>query len=141
MFWSCYIIRSLDPNHTNKTYVGSSNDINRRLRQHNREICGGAKATGIGYPYEHYCVLSGFIDHQSALACEWLLKHPDGKIKRNSKYNGVNGRIKGLNYLLTQSEKWNHKKKGANLDIKIKDDVYGLLELDKITDTVTIDVD
>ena len=30
----------------NSTYVGATVDLNRRLRQHNKEISGGAMATG-----------------------------------------------------------------------------------------------
>ena len=31
----------------NSTYVGATVDVDRRLRQHNKEIKGGAHATGI----------------------------------------------------------------------------------------------
>ena len=40
MSWSCYILFS-----NGKSYTGASNNVNKRLRQHNGELAGGAKAT------------------------------------------------------------------------------------------------
>lgn len=100
----CYIIKSINEN--NRTYVGSTNKIRRRIRQHNREIKGGAKATGIGFPYEIICLVTGFKDKITALKCEWLLKHPTGKRHGNSKYYGIEGRLNGVNHLFLNSEKW-----------------------------------
>lgn len=60
---------------TNRTYIGSTTDYRRRLRQHNREIQGGAKYTEKGAPHWTLkCVLTGF-ENQS-IACRWekLLK-------------------------------------------------------------------
>ena len=37
----CYIIRSTNPAFSNSTYNGSTNNLVRRLRQHNGEIVGG----------------------------------------------------------------------------------------------------
>lgn len=57
-----------------KTYIGMTDDPIRRLRQHNREICGGARATA-GHKWKHVCVLSGFPTRRSALQFEWMWKH------------------------------------------------------------------
>lgn len=135
--YNCYILRSLNPLYLNKTYIGSTNNLQRRIRQHNGELVGGAKATYSARPHEHYCIISGFPNHVSALRCEWLLKHPDNKRKRSAKYNGINGRIIGLNHLLIHSEKWNLCKENVQLTIKIKEKFVGLLELDKITDIIS----
>lgn len=41
--WHCYLIRSKSyPNHT---YIGSTNNLEKRLKQHNQILAGGAKAT------------------------------------------------------------------------------------------------
>lgn len=41
--WYCYLINSESyPNHT---YIGSTNNIEKRLKQHNGLLAGGAKAT------------------------------------------------------------------------------------------------
>lgn len=59
--WFCYILRNRDPRYRNMTYNGSTNDPIRRLRQHNEEISGGAKAThgkaGFGKS-TYYCPVS-----------------------------------------------------------------------------------
>ena len=61
------------------TYVGATIDLNRRLRQHNKEIKGGAYATGIkvsqGEIWTRAAHISGFPDWQSTLQFEWRWKH------------------------------------------------------------------
>jgi len=60
------------------TYVGATMDLDRRLRQHNKEIQGGAHATGVkvgrGHTWRRACYVSGFPDWQSTLQFEWRLK-------------------------------------------------------------------
>lgn len=69
--YSCYILVSS----TGKSrYVGMTCDLRRRLRQHNKEIKGGARATSRGGPWRYAAVLSGFVDHHEALTAEWRLK-------------------------------------------------------------------
>jgi structure-specific endonuclease subunit SLX1 len=105
--WFCYILRNTNPKYLNLTYNGSTNDPIRRLRQHNEEIVGGAKAThGKEQSWEIYALLSGFENHVNALSCEWRIKHPSGKPgQREPKYRGVLGRIKSLNEVLPL-QKW-----------------------------------
>ena len=92
----CYILKCLDENHNNLTYNGCTNNLYRRLRQHNGEIVGGAKATK-GKKWTIYALITGFETKCEALSCEWRIKHPTGHKKRPSKYCGINGRIAGLN--------------------------------------------
>jgi putative endonuclease len=40
-----YCVYLLINSNNNKTYIGITNNINRRIRQHNNELCGGAKYT------------------------------------------------------------------------------------------------
>lgn len=69
--FSCYILVSS----TGKSrYVGMTCDLRRRLRQHNKEIKGGARATSRGGPWRYAAVISGFVDHHEALTAEWRLK-------------------------------------------------------------------
>ena len=60
------------------TYVGATVDLERRLRQHNKEIKGGAHATGIkvaqGEIWTRAAHVSGFPDWQSTLQFEWRWK-------------------------------------------------------------------
>jgi len=49
--WYCYILRNKLEQFKHNTYNGSTNHPMRRLRQHNEEIKGGARAThGKGVP-------------------------------------------------------------------------------------------
>lgn len=96
----CYIIRSTNPAFSNSTYNGSTNNLVRRLRQHNGEIVGGAKATRNKGPWVYIMVWKGFQSHNEALSCEWRIKHPTNKKTRPAQFNGVKGRIKSLNLLL-----------------------------------------
>ena len=68
--WYCYILRNKLEQFKHNTYNGSTNHPMRRLRQHNEEIKGGARAThGKGGAWEICAMLSGFPDHINALSC------------------------------------------------------------------------
>ena len=68
----------------NSTYVGSTVDLNRRLRQHNKEISGGAIATTSkvlnGEAWVRVAHVEGFPDWQSALQFEWRWKQLSRKL-------------------------------------------------------------
>jgi structure-specific endonuclease subunit SLX1 len=77
-----YLLLSTD----NSTYVGATVDLERRLRQHNKEIKGGAHATGIkidqGNIWTRACHVSGFPDWKSALQFEWRWKQLSRKLPK-----------------------------------------------------------
>jgi len=56
-----------------KTYVGVTNNLKRRLRQHNGDIRGGARATRGPGQWRVLFVLSGFPTRRAALQFEWRL--------------------------------------------------------------------
>jgi predicted GIY-YIG superfamily endonuclease len=65
---------------TNKsTYIGATIDLTRRLRQHNKEIKGGAVATSNkvvkGEQWTRICHVAGFPNWTAALQFEWRWKH------------------------------------------------------------------
>lgn len=67
-----------------KTYVGATVDLERRLRQHNRSIKGGAKKTKRGGPWRVLGHVSGFENWKEALRVEWAIQHPHkSKITRD----------------------------------------------------------
>lgn len=74
----CYILRSKI---NGRIYIGYTVDFERRLRQHNGEIIGGAKKTSKHRPWEPLCVISGFYDNSTALRFEFRLQHPRPKKK------------------------------------------------------------
>ena len=69
------------------TYVGATVDLDRRLRQHNKEIKGGAHATGAkvaqGEVWTRAAHVSGFPDWQAALQFEWRWKQLSRKLPVN----------------------------------------------------------
>ena len=75
--WYCYCLESS----TKFTYIGSTIDPDRRLRQHNRLLSGGAKATGRSEGWKRICCVTGFPDERSALQFEWKWKHDSRKLK------------------------------------------------------------
>jgi len=85
------------------TYVGATVDLERRLRQHNKEIKGGAHATGIkvsqGEIWTRAAHVAGFPDWQAALQFEWRWKHISRKFPL--KMDPLERRIQALKELLT----------------------------------------
>jgi len=84
------------------TYVGATVDLERRLRQHNKEIKGGAHATGIkvvqGEIWTRAAHISGFPDWQAALQFEWRWKQLSRKLP--IKMNPLLRRMTALKNLL-----------------------------------------
>ena len=78
MTWFCYLLFS---ENTQRTYVGATIDITRRLRQHNGELRGGAKRTSAGRPWK-VVALVNVGDKIPALKLAWRLKRAIGKKKR-----------------------------------------------------------
>ena len=68
----------------NSTYVGATVNLERRLRQHNKELKGGAHATTMkveaGESWERACYIEGFPDWQAALQFEWRWKQISRKL-------------------------------------------------------------
>lgn len=80
--WCAYLLLSSD---SHKTYVGVTYDIRRRLRQHNGEIAGGAKAARTGRPWSLVCTVRGFGTRSEACQFEWRWKAAAAKIKTVSR--------------------------------------------------------
>ena len=98
----------------NKSYIGYTNDFKRRLRQHNGEIKGGAKYTtrnkNDNNLWEPICIVNGFEDKCEAMRCEWKCKRKSGYLNR----------IKYINYIFDNEEKFTEKEKNINeLNLKI----------------------
>lgn len=84
------------------TYVGATVDLDHRLRQHNKEIKGGAVATGIrvakGDIWIRAAHVSGFPDWQAALQFEWRWKQLSRKLP--AKMKPLERRMNALKQLL-----------------------------------------
>lgn len=83
------------------TYVGATVNVEHRLRQHNKELVGGARATSAkvmkGETWTIACYVSNFPTWQSALQFEWRWK----QLTRKSVQIGppIVRRINALNQL------------------------------------------
>lgn len=94
--WFVYLLETMQKN---RTYVGMTCDLDRRLRQHNGEQAGGAAATRGGV-WNRVCHVRGFPDQTAALQFEWAWKH------RSRHYKGgppLQRRLQALQELLADS--------------------------------------
>lgn len=141
--WYCYILRNKNPQYSNLTYNGSTNNPKRRLRQHNGEISGGAvytKKAPAGW--EIYFLMTGFPDHKNALSCEWRIKHTEGKprCQRPPHHRGTKGRIVALNDIL-RLDKWTQQCQHSNSDHKftiyLADDMVQHINIDLLPSNIT----
>jgi len=97
--WYVYLIKN-----KNCTYVGATNNTERRIKKHNGELSGGAKYTASkGSGWEYICIISGFDNKINALRFEWAFKHEKPK-----KAGGIKNRIKKLISVVSK-EKWTEK--------------------------------
>lgn len=66
------------------TYIGATVDLTHRLRQHNKEIKGGAQQTSrkvaAGQTWTCYCYVEGFPTWQACLQFEWRWKQLSRKL-------------------------------------------------------------
>lgn len=86
------------------TYVGATVDLDHRLRQHNKEIKGGAVATSVkvakGEIWRRHCHVSGFPTWQAALQFEWRWKQIHRKLPRGGGHTPLENRMNALEILL-----------------------------------------
>ncbi len=90
----CYIIA----NENGNTYNGYTTNLSRRLRQHNGEIKGGARATHNRGPWKFIFVMTScdWDCIATAMQHEWTIKYPTRKRPRPHMYNGIQGRLLSL---------------------------------------------
>ncbi|CAK8575610.1 unnamed protein product [Lathyrus sativus] len=80
--WCVYLI--LSTNLPIKTYVGVTTNFPRRLRQHNGELKGGAKASRAGRPWICACIVCGFTDRSEACVFESIWKALTRRLPRKN---------------------------------------------------------
>jgi len=85
----CYIIVS---HNSNKTYVGITNDFQKRIRQHNGDLVGGAKYTHDGRPWRLAAMIEGFQEHKQVLQFEWALKYETKSINKYKYEKTIDGK-------------------------------------------------
>ena len=87
------------------TYIGATMDLDKRIRQHNKEIKGGATATSIkvnqGELWSYACYVENLPTWQAALQFEWRWKQISRLIqKREPKLKPYEKRMQALKDLL-----------------------------------------
>ena len=87
------------------TYIGATVNLDKRIRQHNKELKGGATATSQkvsqGEKWDYYCYVENFPTWNEALKFEWRWKHISRQIqKKNPRINPTEKRLEALNQLL-----------------------------------------
>jgi len=87
-----------------QTYIGATVDIERRLRQHNKEITGGARATGMrvaqGLTWKLAGYITGIPEWRTALQIEWRWKQL-GRTQCKHHRNPIDRRLHSLHTLLS----------------------------------------
>lgn len=85
------------------TYIGATVDVKHRLRQHNKELSGGAIYTSDkvleGEKWSVHCYISEFPTWQTALQFEWKWKQISRKLTKGYKTT-LKNRIDALTQLL-----------------------------------------
>lgn len=98
---ACYVYLLVST--SGATYVGATVELDRRLRQHNKEITGGAHATSMkvakGETWRRHCYVSGFPDWTAALQFEWRWKQLSRKLPK--RMNPLERRMIALDELLS----------------------------------------
>ncbi len=82
--WSCYLLKSSCIH----TYIGSTTNVFRRLRQHNGELSCGAKRTRSNRPWRLLAYIN-VGEKIYALQLEWQLKKAKGLKKRLEKFESL----------------------------------------------------
>jgi predicted GIY-YIG superfamily endonuclease len=94
---SCYILQ----NERGQTYNGYTVDFERRLRQHNCEIKGGAKYTCNKGPWCYLLTIeSEHLTKNMALSLEWSIRYPTNHRPRPRKFSSPKGRVESLPLVL-----------------------------------------
>ena len=98
-----YYVYILESSDKASTYVGATINLDHRLRQHNKDLAGGAHATSIkvaqGHTWRRVCHVEGFPDWSAALQFEWRLKQLSRKLfqtKNKDKDANQNANVKSV---------------------------------------------
>jgi predicted GIY-YIG superfamily endonuclease len=101
MSFFVYFIQSTN----GSTYIGATVDLDKRIRQHNKEIKGGATATSIkvqrGEAWSYVCYVENFPEWNEALKFEWRWKQISRQIQKSKpSQKPIERRMEALTALL-----------------------------------------
>ena len=110
--YSRHMLYILYNKNTYHTYNGYTVCFDKRLRQHNCELAGGANFTSrlvkskqiAWLPVALIRVPNEDFDQRRALSLEWSVHYPDNRRPRPAKFNGATGRLQGLALVFNNSK-------------------------------------
>lgn len=126
--WTCYALQSADGS---RAYTGQTNHFERRLRQHNGEISGGARYTKTKTRWAPIFRVTGFQTLRFVLQFEIAMKKRKVPARFDQKKHytrGPKGRVRQLEYILSLGERLNTEPasqfKGLRVLVHISQEQY-----------------
>ena len=106
------------------TYIGATVNLDKRLRQHNKEIKGGASATSIkvnnGELWSYVCYVENFPSWNEALKFEWRWKQISRQIQKSKPYQKpIERRLEALETLIQLDKPTSNAKLYSDWEIPI----------------------
>ncbi len=106
----------------NCSYVGMTNDFERRWKQHTGILQGGAKYTKKFNDWTPICIIDGFPSKKEAMQCEWRVKRA----------KGYKNRVKQVANLISSSQRWTKQSpmiKDQLLNIYVSNDYHSYFSI------------
>jgi predicted GIY-YIG superfamily endonuclease len=98
MSYYCYLLIS-----ENKTYIGITNNLLKRLDQHNGLIKGGAKSTRTSKNWIYHTIIGIFKNKSDVCKFEWNWKNQLINNKWRKTKSGIENKLKRLEELLVST--------------------------------------
>jgi predicted GIY-YIG superfamily endonuclease len=109
MAYFIYRLKNKLPNGKTYYYIGSTPNPQRRIRQHNKELVGGAKCTSSKPPtWKFDWLLLTFMKKEEALSIEFHMKHPFTVTRREQSEQRIEpGKSETKNLIKNKPSKYN----------------------------------